>query len=41
MLAREARLHPQGDAFFHPLDCEPTLQIGYQHGSCVWTAYYI
>ncbi|KAJ7945570.1 MADS-box transcription factor [Quillaja saponaria] len=20
----------QGDAFFHPLDCEPTLQIGYQ-----------
>ncbi|GAA0162138.1 MADS box transcription factor [Lithospermum erythrorhizon] len=23
--------HPQGDAFFHPLDCEPTLQIGYQH----------
>ncbi|KAE8687378.1 Agamous-like MADS-box protein AGL9-like protein [Hibiscus syriacus] len=20
-----------GDAFFHPLDCEPTLQIGYQH----------
>ncbi|PPS03818.1 hypothetical protein GOBAR_AA16855 [Gossypium barbadense] len=22
---------PHGDAFFHPLDCEPTLQIGYQH----------
>ncbi|XP_058093173.1 agamous-like MADS-box protein MADS4 [Magnolia sinica] len=21
---------PQGDGFFHPLDCEPTLQIGYQ-----------
>lgn len=21
---------PQDDAFFHPLDCEPTLQIGYQ-----------
>ncbi|KAJ7957537.1 MADS-box transcription factor [Quillaja saponaria] len=20
----------QGDVFFHPLDCEPTLQIGYQ-----------
>ncbi|KAI4336561.1 hypothetical protein L6164_015075 [Bauhinia variegata] len=20
----------QGDGFFHPLDCEPTLQIGYQ-----------
>ncbi|XP_038714218.1 agamous-like MADS-box protein MADS4 [Tripterygium wilfordii] len=20
---------PQGDGFFHPLDCEPTLQIGY------------
>ncbi|XP_057496332.1 agamous-like MADS-box protein MADS4 [Actinidia eriantha] len=20
---------PQGDVFFHPLDCEPTLQIGY------------
>lgn len=20
---------PQGDPFFHPLDCEPTLQIGY------------
>ncbi|KAK8665100.1 hypothetical protein V6N13_005275 [Hibiscus sabdariffa] len=20
-----------GDVFFHPLDCEPTLQIGYQH----------
>lgn len=19
----------QGDGFFHPLDCEPTLQIGY------------
>lgn len=24
------QMHPQGDAFFHPLDCEPTLQIGYQ-----------
>lgn len=23
-------MHPQGDAFFHPLDCEPSLQIGYQ-----------
>ncbi|XWS34537.1 hypothetical protein CRYUN_Cryun21dG0047100 [Craigia yunnanensis] len=23
--------HPQGDGFFHPLECEPTLQIGYQH----------
>ncbi|KAL7171799.1 hypothetical protein ACSBR2_036461 [Camellia fascicularis] len=22
---------PQGDVFFHPLDCEPTLQIGYQN----------
>ncbi|KAK8655600.1 hypothetical protein V6N13_108174 [Hibiscus sabdariffa] len=21
---------PQADVFFHPLDCEPTLQIGYQ-----------
>ncbi|KAF3431024.1 hypothetical protein FNV43_RR25754 [Rhamnella rubrinervis] len=21
---------PHGDGFFHPLDCEPTLQIGYQ-----------
>ncbi|XP_057972528.1 agamous-like MADS-box protein MADS4 [Malania oleifera] len=21
---------PQGDTFFHPLGCEPTLQIGYQ-----------
>ncbi|KAM2334231.1 hypothetical protein ACFXTH_011803 [Malus domestica] len=21
----------QGDVFFHPLDCEPTLQIGYQN----------
>lgn len=21
---------PQGDTFFHPLECEPTLQIGYQ-----------
>ncbi|WMV29190.1 hypothetical protein MTR67_022575 [Solanum verrucosum] len=21
----------QGDGFFHPLDCEPTLQIGYQN----------
>ena len=21
---------PQGDGFFHPLECEPTLQIGYQ-----------
>lgn len=20
---------PQPDVFFHPLDCEPTLQIGY------------
>nr|QQL01551.1 SEPALLATA 3 [Ceropegia sandersonii] len=23
--------HHQGDGFFHPLDCEPTLQIGYQN----------
>ncbi|XP_075496837.1 agamous-like MADS-box protein MADS4 isoform X3 [Primulina tabacum] len=23
--------HPQADGFFHPLDCEPTLQIGYQN----------
>ncbi|KAE8710267.1 Agamous-like MADS-box protein AGL9-like protein [Hibiscus syriacus] len=23
--------HPQDDGFFHPLECEPTLQIGYQH----------
>ncbi|XP_073129807.1 agamous-like MADS-box protein MADS4 isoform X2 [Henckelia pumila] len=22
---------PQADGFFHPLDCEPTLQIGYQN----------
>ncbi|KAL3636473.1 Fructose-1,6-bisphosphatase isozyme 2 [Castilleja foliolosa] len=22
---------PQPDGFFHPLDCEPTLQIGYQN----------
>uniref|UniRef100_A0AAU7LL70 MADS89 n=1 Tax=Hippophae rhamnoides TaxID=193516 RepID=A0AAU7LL70_9ROSA len=22
---------PQGDGFYHPLECEPTLQIGYQH----------
>ncbi|KAI5679391.1 hypothetical protein M9H77_10341 [Catharanthus roseus] len=22
---------PQGDGFFHPLECEPTLQIGYQN----------
>ncbi|CAH2041066.1 unnamed protein product [Thlaspi arvense] len=21
---------PQGDGFFHPLECEPTLQIGYE-----------
>ncbi|MED6157636.1 Agamous-like MADS-box protein mads4 [Stylosanthes scabra] len=21
---------PQPDALFHPLECEPTLQIGYQ-----------
>ncbi|KAM7484048.1 hypothetical protein LguiA_000057 [Lonicera macranthoides] len=25
-----AAAQPQADAFFHPLDCEPTLQIGYQ-----------
>nr|ABQ85951.1 MADS-box transcription factor SEP-like 2 [Trochodendron aralioides] len=25
-----AHAHPQGDGFFHPLECEPTLQIGYQ-----------
>lgn len=24
-----AAAQPQADAFFHPLDCEPTLQIGY------------
>ncbi|XP_073037184.1 agamous-like MADS-box protein MADS4 isoform X3 [Primulina eburnea] len=23
--------HPQADGFFHHLDCEPTLQIGYQN----------
>ncbi|WCJ38795.1 MADS-box transcription factor 1 [Euphorbia peplus] len=22
---------PQGDGFYHPLECEPTLQIGYPH----------
>nr|BAM34478.1 MADS-box transcription factor [Alstroemeria ligtu subsp. ligtu] len=26
--ARE-QAQPQGDGFFHPLECEPTLQIGY------------
>ncbi|CAI0561034.1 unnamed protein product [Linum tenue] len=26
----QAHHQPQGDGFFHPLDCEPTLQIGYQ-----------
>ncbi|CAI0381283.1 unnamed protein product [Linum tenue] len=25
----QAHHQPQGDGFFHPLDCEPTLQIGY------------
>ncbi|PKI54730.1 hypothetical protein CRG98_024876, partial [Punica granatum] len=31
---------PGNGAFFHPLDCEPTLQIGYQHdpGSVVTAA---
>ncbi|GMP57560.1 hypothetical protein CsSME_00021597 [Camellia sinensis var. sinensis] len=24
-------VQPQGDTFFHPLECEPTLQIGYQN----------
>ncbi|KAE8667211.1 Agamous-like MADS-box protein AGL9-like protein [Hibiscus syriacus] len=23
--------HPHDGGFFHPLECEPTLQIGYQH----------
>ncbi|KAA3483198.1 agamous-like MADS-box protein AGL9-like protein [Gossypium australe] len=27
---RQPTHQPQGDVFFHPLDCEPTLQIGYQ-----------
>ncbi|CAI0627358.1 unnamed protein product [Linum tenue] len=26
----QAHHQPQGDDFFHPLDCEPSLQIGYQ-----------
>ncbi|XP_002514893.2 agamous-like MADS-box protein MADS4 isoform X2 [Ricinus communis] len=29
---------PQGDGFFHPLDCEPTLQIGYHPDQIVVTA---
>ncbi|XVE92098.1 hypothetical protein REPUB_Repub01dG0067900 [Reevesia pubescens] len=28
---RQPAHQPQGDGFFHPLECEPTLQIGYQH----------
>ncbi|XVF02786.1 hypothetical protein REPUB_Repub04eG0204100 [Reevesia pubescens] len=28
---RQPAHQPQGDCFFHPLECEPTLQIGYQH----------
>nr|AXR86365.1 agamous-like 9 [Kerria japonica] len=28
---QQAQAHHQGDGFFHPLDCEPTLQIGYQN----------
>ncbi|OMO60528.1 Transcription factor, K-box [Corchorus capsularis] len=27
---RQPPHQPQGDGFFHPLECEPTLQIGYQ-----------
>ncbi|KAL2453613.1 Developmental protein SEPALLATA 3, partial [Abeliophyllum distichum] len=27
---REPPHQPQPDGFFHPLECEPTLQIGYQ-----------
>nr|GLL40497.1 agamous-like MADS-box protein AGL9 homolog [Ipomoea trifida]GMD51170.1 agamous-like MADS-box protein AGL9 homolog [Ipomoea batatas]GMD53121.1 agamous-like MADS-box protein AGL9 homolog [Ipomoea batatas]GMD57820.1 agamous-like MADS-box protein AGL9 homolog [Ipomoea batatas] len=26
---RQTAHHSQGDVFFHPLECEPTLQIGY------------
>ncbi|KAB5564830.1 hypothetical protein DKX38_004884 [Salix brachista] len=26
---------PQGDGFFHPLECEPTLQMGYQPDSTI------
>ena len=26
---RQPAHQPQGDGFFHPLECEPTLQIGY------------
>ncbi|XVF85302.1 hypothetical protein PTKIN_Ptkin17bG0106700 [Pterospermum kingtungense] len=28
---RQPTHQPQGDGFFHPLECEPTLQIGFQH----------
>ncbi|KAH7835539.1 hypothetical protein Vadar_027064 [Vaccinium darrowii] len=28
--SRQPPQHHQGDAFFHQLECEPTLQIGYQ-----------
>ncbi|KAL8535085.1 hypothetical protein ACS0TY_010922 [Phlomoides rotata] len=28
--ARQAGVQSQHDGFYHPLDCEPTLQIGYQ-----------
>ncbi|XP_022732921.1 agamous-like MADS-box protein AGL9 homolog [Durio zibethinus] len=28
---RQPTHQPQDDGFFHPLECEPTLQIGYQH----------
>nr|CAA64742.1 DEFH72 [Antirrhinum majus] len=27
---RQAAAQPQGDGFFHPLECEPTLQMGFQ-----------
>ncbi|KAE8646764.1 agamous-like MADS-box protein MADS4 [Cucumis sativus] len=30
MMYGRQQAQPPGDAFFHPLDCEPTLQIGYQ-----------
>lgn len=28
MMYGRQQAQPSGDAFFHPLDCEPTLQIG-------------
>ncbi|KAG6592960.1 agamous-like MADS-box protein AGL9 homolog isoform X1 [Cucurbita pepo subsp. pepo] len=30
MMYGRQQAQPPSDAFFHPLDCEPTLQIGYQ-----------